>query len=58
MKHKAPMTNVTTVNTSFMGGPMHFLRPLWSQLSSHSGLLEPLGTRTVLKEPGVLDRTT
>jgi hypothetical protein len=26
--------------------------------ASHSGLLEPRGTRTVLKDPGVFDRTT
>jgi hypothetical protein len=28
-----------------------------SQCASHSGLLAPLGTRTVLKEPGVRDIT-
>jgi hypothetical protein len=29
-----------------------------SQRTTHSGLLDPRGTSTVLKEPGVLDRTT
>ena len=28
------------------------------QEASHSGLLEPRGSSTVRKEPGVLDRTT
>src|SRR5262249_55862337 len=58
-KHRAPMTNVTTLNTSFMGDPDRiscFAGPLWSQRSSHSGLLEPRGTSTVLKESGVRDR--
>jgi hypothetical protein len=30
----------------------------YSQFASHSGLLEPRGTSTVLKEPGVRDMTT
>src|SRR5215471_9083131 len=34
-----------------------FCRKRCSQRSSHSGLLEPRGTSTVLKEPGVRDRT-
>jgi hypothetical protein len=32
-----------------LGNPQH---------ASHSGSLDPRGTSTVLKEPGVLDRTT
>jgi hypothetical protein len=54
------MTNVTTLKTFFMGESdafSCFAGPPWSQRSSHSGLLEPRGTSTVLKEAGVRDRS-
>ena len=59
-KRRAPMMNVTTLKISFMVAPSHFsiAGSLWSQRSSHSGLFEPRGTSTVLKEPGVRDRAT
>ena len=56
-KHRAPTTNVTTVKVRFMILRISgFVGPLWSQRSNHSGLLEPRGTSTVLKESGVRDR--
>ena len=56
-KHRAPTTNVTTIKVCFMILRIScFVGPLWSQRSSHSGLLEPRGTSTVLKEPGVFER--
>lgn len=40
MKHRAPMTNVATVNTYFMGDSMHFLLPLTSAMVS---TIQPFG---------------
>ena len=42
----------------FVYSPGVRVKGLATQKASHSGLLEPLGSSTVRKEPGVLDKTT
>ena len=58
--HTFPDTTswLTSFGLFVVHGPATPFRHWRSQRTSHSGLLEPRGTSTVLNEPGVRDRTT